>query len=101
MTKSFSIFRFDNELGMAQEDAKEEKQMREKLQRERDTLVSEKYSLEQTVQNLKMDNESSQEKADRLDKELNDILVSGKDNSEVKKFDFIYSGTSGIRPSNI
>ena len=70
---------------MAQEDAKEEKQMREKLQRERDALVSEKYSLEQTVQNLKMDNESSQEKADRLDKELNDILVSGKDNSEVKK----------------
>lgn len=30
-----------------------------------------------------MDHESASEKADRLEKELNDILVSGKDNSEV------------------
>ncbi|XP_076453173.1 unconventional myosin-XVIIIa-like [Babylonia areolata] len=75
--------RFDNELGMAHEDVREEKQMREKLQRERDQLLSEKYSLEQTVQSVRMDHQSVAEKAERLDKELNDILVSGKDNSEV------------------
>ncbi|KAL8610894.1 hypothetical protein ACOMHN_056749 [Nucella lapillus] len=75
--------RFDSELGMAHEDMKEEKQMREKLQRERDQLLSEKYGLEQSIQTLKMDQQSAAEKADRLDKELNDILVSGKDNSEV------------------
>ena len=68
---------------MAHEDAREEKQMREKLQRERDQLLSEKYSLEQSIQNLRMEQQSAVEKAERLDKELNDILVSGKDNSEV------------------
>ena len=35
---------------MAHEDSREEKAMREKLQRERDQLLSEKYSLEQTLQ---------------------------------------------------
>lgn len=35
---------------MAQEDAREERHMREKLHKERDELLSEKYSLEQTVQ---------------------------------------------------
>ena len=71
---------------MAHEDVREEKHMREKLQRERDQLLSEKYSLEQTVQNLRMDEQSAIEKIERLDKELNDILVSGKDNSEVSLF---------------
>ena len=71
---------------MAHEDVREEKHMREKLQRERDQLLSEKYSLEQTVQNLRMDEQSAIEKVERLDKELNDILVSGKDNSEVSLF---------------
>ncbi|KAK7474334.1 hypothetical protein BaRGS_00034382, partial [Batillaria attramentaria] len=75
--------RFDNELSMAHEDVREEKHMREKLQKERDQLLSEKYSLEQTVQSLRMDQDSAAEKAERLEKELNDILVSGKDNSEV------------------
>ena len=81
-----SLSRFDSELGMAQEDVREEKHLREKLQRERDQLLSEKYSLEQTVQNLRMDEQSAIEKAERLEKELNDILVSGKDNSEVSLF---------------
>ena len=35
---------------MAHEDSREEKALREKLQRERDQLLSEKYSLEQTLQ---------------------------------------------------
>ncbi|XP_070204311.1 unconventional myosin-XVIIIa-like isoform X2 [Littorina saxatilis] len=75
--------RFDSELASAHEDVREEKHLREKLQRERDQLLSEKYSLEQSVQNLRMDHQSSVEKAERLEKELNDILVSGKDKSEV------------------
>ncbi|XP_025090259.1 unconventional myosin-XVIIIa-like isoform X3 [Pomacea canaliculata] len=75
--------RFDSELSMAQEDMKEEKHLREKLQKERDTLLAEKYTLDQSILSLKMDHESASEKADRLEKELNDILVSGKDNSEV------------------
>lgn len=34
---------------MAQEDMKEEKHLREKLQKERDTLLAEKYTLDQSI----------------------------------------------------
>ncbi|XP_055861175.1 unconventional myosin-XVIIIa-like isoform X2 [Biomphalaria glabrata] len=75
--------RFDTELSMAHEDAKEEKSAREKLQRERDHLLSEKYTLEQTLQQVKQDLVAAQEKCERLEKETNDLMLSGKDNNEV------------------
>jgi hypothetical protein len=79
------LYRFDSELASAHEDAREEKSMREKLQRERDSLLSEKYTLDQTLQGLKLDHQAALDKADRFEKEMNDILMSGtgKDNSEV------------------
>lgn len=43
-------FRFDNELSMAHEDVREEKALKDKLHRERDELLAEKYSLEQSLQ---------------------------------------------------
>ncbi|XP_046371611.2 unconventional myosin-XVIIIa-like isoform X3 [Haliotis rufescens] len=75
--------RFDTELNMAQEDVRDEHTLREKLQKERDSLMSEKYTLEQDVQRYKMDYESQVEKNERLEKELTDLLSSGKDNNEV------------------
>ncbi|XP_067682622.1 unconventional myosin-XVIIIa-like isoform X2 [Haliotis asinina] len=75
--------RFDTELNMAQEDVRDEHVLREKLQKERDNLMSEKYTLEQDVQRYKMDYESQVEKNERLEKELSDLLSSGKDNNEV------------------
>ncbi|CAG5121919.1 unnamed protein product, partial [Candidula unifasciata] len=74
--------RFDNELSMAHEDVREEKALRDKLQRERDELLAEKYSLEQSFQHLKMDHQSTLDKCERLEKEMNDLLLTGKDNSE-------------------
>ena len=76
--------RFDGELVIAREDAREERQLREKLQGERDRLVSEKYSFEQSVHTLQHEHQSALEKADRADKDLRDILTSGKDTSEVR-----------------
>lgn len=44
------MFRFDTELSKCQEEAKTERSMKEKLQRERDTLAADKYSLEKQVE---------------------------------------------------
>ncbi|CAG5131741.1 unnamed protein product, partial [Candidula unifasciata] len=74
--------RFDSELSVAHEDAREEKALREKLQKEKDELLLEKYSLDQTLQYTQMEQQSSTEKCARLEKEINDLLQTGKDNSE-------------------
>ena len=42
--------RFDSELSMAHEDAREEKATRERLQRERDELMANQYTHQQTIQ---------------------------------------------------
>ena len=59
--------------------------MKEKLQRERDELMSEKFSLEKDIQRLKGDVESHTEKYERLQKELGDTLThsGAKDDHEV------------------
>lgn len=44
------IFRFDAELSSAQEEIKKERALREKLMREKDQAISEKYTLEQELQ---------------------------------------------------
>lgn len=44
------INRFDTEHAKHQEEIRDEKMLREKLQRERDGLISQKYSLEQDLQ---------------------------------------------------
>ncbi|XP_012936920.1 unconventional myosin-XVIIIa [Aplysia californica] len=74
--------RFDSELSMAHEDAREEKTMREKLQRERDGLLSESYAHEQALQQAKMEHQSQVEKCERLEREMNDLITTGKDNTE-------------------
>ena len=44
------LYRFDTELTKAHDEAKLERAMKEKLQRERDTLASSQFSLEKEVQ---------------------------------------------------
>jgi hypothetical protein len=46
--------RFDAELSKSQEEVREEKHLREKLQRERDQLASSKITLEQDLQVAKV-----------------------------------------------
>ncbi|XP_041350261.1 unconventional myosin-XVIIIa-like isoform X3 [Gigantopelta aegis] len=75
--------RFDAELNMAHEDVRDEHSLREKLQKERDQLVSEKYTLENNLERYRMDLQSQIDKTERLEKELNDLLATEKDNNEV------------------
>ena len=77
--------RFDSELNKHQEETRSEKSLKEKLQRERDELMSEKFSLEKEVQRLRGDNESQADKYDRLQKELGEALAhsGAKDDHEV------------------
>ncbi|XP_052800270.1 unconventional myosin-XVIIIa-like isoform X12 [Mya arenaria] len=77
--------RFDTELSKAHDESRTEKQMKEKLQRERETLAADKYSLEKEVERLKGDVESSESKYERIQKELGDTLTSVgvKDDHEV------------------
>ncbi|KAL4224255.1 TRAFAC class myosin-kinesin ATPase superfamily [Mactra antiquata] len=77
--------RFDTELNKAHEESKTEKNTKEKLQRERDTLAADKYSLEKEVERLKGDLESQEAKYQRLQAELGDSLTSAgfKDDHEI------------------
>lgn len=75
--------RFDSELNMSQQESREERSLREKLMREKEELQALKYSLEQTNSKLKMDNELSNEKIERLERELVDLSeFGGKDDKE-------------------
>ncbi|XP_064613479.1 LOW QUALITY PROTEIN: unconventional myosin-XVIIIa-like [Liolophura sinensis] len=69
--------RFDAELHKVQEDVRGEKMLREKLQRERDELISERMSLETSIGKLKADLESQTERSERLDRELSDLTLTG------------------------
>ena len=49
MSFGFSFFRFDSELSKVQEEVKTEKSVRERLQREKDELMSKNFTLEQDI----------------------------------------------------
>jgi hypothetical protein len=49
MSFGFSFFRFDSELSKVQEEVRTEKSVRERLQREKDELVSKNFTLEQDI----------------------------------------------------
>ncbi|XP_052268542.1 unconventional myosin-XVIIIa-like isoform X7 [Dreissena polymorpha] len=68
--------KFDTELSKATEEVRAEKLLKEKLQRERDTLASDKYSLEKQIERLKSDLESAEGKNDRLQKEISESMTS-------------------------
>ncbi|CAL1265374.1 unnamed protein product [Larinioides sclopetarius] len=75
--------RFDAELSSAQEEIKKEKALREKLQREKDQAVHEKYSLEQDLQSAKLDADMLHEKIAQLTRELDELTLSSKGEEEV------------------
>ena len=62
---------------------REERTQREKLQRERDALTADCFQAQQQLKSLQMDYELATEKADRLDKELENVTGASKDDKEV------------------
>ncbi|KAL3858074.1 hypothetical protein ACJMK2_012688 [Sinanodonta woodiana] len=76
--------RFDAELSKAQDEARQERTHREKLQRERDEIIAEKFTLDQDLQKVRLELETMTEKCSRLEKEVMDMSLSGtKDDHEV------------------
>ncbi|XP_061197943.1 unconventional myosin-XVIIIa-like isoform X2 [Saccostrea echinata] len=74
--------KFDAELSKIQEEVRDEKNLREKLQRERDQLASTKITLEQDLQRMKVEYEEKSEKVDRLNRELMDLTLTGTKGSD-------------------
>nr|XP_022342426.1 unconventional myosin-XVIIIa-like isoform X2 [Crassostrea virginica] len=74
--------RFDAELNKSQEEVRDERNLREKLQRERDQLASAKLTLEQDLQRMKVEYEEKSEKVDRLNRELMDLTLTGTKGSD-------------------
>ncbi|XP_035221427.1 uncharacterized protein LOC118194387 isoform X2 [Stegodyphus dumicola] len=75
--------RFDAELSAAQEEIKKERLLREKITREKEQALHEKYSLEQDVQSAKLDSDMLHEKIAQLNRELDELTLSSKGEEEV------------------
>ncbi|XP_066966279.1 unconventional myosin-XVIIIa-like isoform X3 [Macrobrachium rosenbergii] len=75
--------KFDQEVMSVQEELRHERSNKDKIQRERDQILSEKYSFEQEVTTLKLELELKEEKVAALNRELDDLTSSGKVEEEV------------------
>ncbi|XP_064118357.1 myosin heavy chain, fast skeletal muscle-like isoform X5 [Macrobrachium nipponense] len=75
--------KFDQEVMSVQEELRHERGNKDKIQRERDQILSEKYSFEQEVTTLKLELELKEEKVAALNRELDDLTSSGKVEEEV------------------
>ena len=76
-------FRFDNEVLKISDQLKEEHTIRDKIQRERDGLVAERFSFDQQLKNMQMENEVATDKVKRLDAELVELTSVSKEDQEV------------------
>merc|ERR1712083_1260362 len=75
--------KFDAEIGLLQEDKKQETAAREKLQREVDTLKAQKYGLEQQIHAMKLDLDYKEEQINSLTKEIEELNAGGSSEEEV------------------
>nr|XP_053639347.1 centrosome-associated protein CEP250-like isoform X8 [Cherax quadricarinatus] len=75
--------KFDQDMMGAQEELRHERSNKEKIQRERDQILSEKYAFEQEVTTLKLELELKEEKISALSRELEDLSFTGKTEEEV------------------
>merc|ERR1712228_371424 len=75
--------KFDAEVGLLQEDKKQEMNAREKLQRDVDTLKAQKYGLEQQIHAMKLDLDYKEEKINSLTKEIEELNAGGASEEEV------------------
>lgn len=75
--------KFDLELSTAQDESRQERSHKERIQRERDLANGEKYSLEQDLHTLKLELEMRDEKIKALTKELDELAYGGRGEEEV------------------
>merc|ERR1711874_731186 len=75
--------KFDQDVHLIQEELRHERMNKDKIQREKDSILSEKFSFEHEVSTLKLELELKEEKVSSLNRELDDLNSSGKIEGEV------------------
>lgn len=75
--------KYDSEAAMLQDELKKEKQAKDRLAREKEVLMAEKYTLESSVADVKLELELKEEKLAALEREFDEITCGGKTEEEV------------------
>ncbi|XP_049767594.1 unconventional myosin-XVIIIa isoform X3 [Schistocerca cancellata] len=75
--------KFDSELQLLQDELRQEKQQKERISREKDLAIAEKYSLEQDLSGVRLELELKEEKVSALTQELDELTFGGKTEEEV------------------
>ncbi|XP_055711985.1 uncharacterized protein LOC129807024 isoform X5 [Phlebotomus papatasi] len=75
--------KFDSECQSLQEGARQEKQSKDRLAREKDILIAEKFTLEQNLADIRLELELKEEKLSSLQRELEEMTFGGGTEEEV------------------
>ncbi|XP_044261055.1 unconventional myosin-XVIIIa isoform X5 [Tribolium madens] len=75
--------KFDSETQQLQEELKKERQAKERLAREKEVIMAEKYAIESSLADTRLELELKDEKLNSLQRELDEITCSGKTEEEV------------------
>lgn len=66
-----------------QDTARQEKQTKERLAREKDVLIAEKFQLEQKLEDTRLELELKEEKVNGLNRELEELTFGGNTEEEI------------------
>ncbi|KAL1399482.1 hypothetical protein pipiens_008180 [Culex pipiens pipiens] len=75
--------KFDSECQALQDSARQEKQAKERLTREKDVLIAEKFTIEQTLSDVRLELELKEEKYSALQRELEEMTFGGGTEEEI------------------
>ncbi|XP_058832508.1 unconventional myosin-XVIIIa isoform X3 [Topomyia yanbarensis] len=75
--------KFDSECQALQDSARQEKQAKERLTREKDVLIAEKFTIEQTLSDVRLELELKEEKYSALQRELDEMTFGGGTEEEI------------------
>lgn len=75
--------KFDSEIQAIQDELKQEKLQKERLLREKDVNLAEKFTLESNLQDVRLELELKEEKLRNLQSELDELTYGGKTEEEV------------------
>ncbi|XP_056632448.1 unconventional myosin-XVIIIa isoform X6 [Diorhabda sublineata] len=75
--------KFDSETQMLQDELKKEKQARDRFAREKEICMAEKYAIESTLADIKLELELKEERLLALQREFDEVTCSGKTEEEV------------------
>ncbi|KAL9871623.1 myosin heavy chain-like isoform 1-T1 [Glossina fuscipes fuscipes] len=75
--------KFDSECQVLQDGARQERQAKERLSREKDILIAEKFTLEQSLADTRLELDLKEEKLSSLQRELEEMTFGGSTEEEI------------------